>query len=84
MPPPINASVADVVHRRRGQGPTEAALELSASVQELHVRVHVGFAGAAPDGPRLSKVNCLHPKPSLGTRSYFVQDLYKPTACRTE
>ena len=66
MPPPINASIADVVYRRGGQGPTEAALELPASVQEVHVRVHVGLAGAAPDRPRVSKVNCLHRKPSSG------------------
>lgn len=63
MPPPINASVADVVDRRGSQAATEAALELPASVQEVHVGVHVGFAGAAPDGPRLSKVDCLHPRP---------------------
>ena len=67
MPPTINASIADVVHRRGSQGPTEAALELPASVQEVHVRVHVRFAGAAPHRPRVSKVNCLYPKPSSGT-----------------
>lgn len=69
MPPSINTSVADVVHRRGSQGSTEAALELPASVQELHVRVHVGLAGTASDRPRVPKVNCLHPKPSSGLQT---------------
>lgn len=73
MPPPINTSVADVVHRRGSQGPTEAALELPASVQELHVRVHVGLAGTASDRPRVPKVNCLHPKPSSGLQTWCLK-----------
>lgn len=64
MPPPIHPSVADVVHRRGSQAAAETALELPASVQELHVGVHVGFARAAPDWARPSKVNCLHPRPN--------------------
>ena len=65
MSSPINASIANVVHRCGIGGGTEATPELAAPVYKPHMGVHVSLAVDTPDGPCLPKVNCLHTSKQL-------------------
>ena len=58
-PAAVSANVVHIVRRRRVGSSTEVAGELAAIVQELHVRVDVGFALMAAHWPSIPHVNNL-------------------------